>query len=604
MSLFSGSNISELFVGESKIGSVFVGENCVYQSKREVKPEPYLPNEYFYFKAYDNEAKVSFSEQTAIYKDTNSTTTPTIDKTKFTNYVTPTLEYSYDKKTWNNYVLNTVITLKKGVNPVVYFRGNNNKPWYDRYDTSYDETSGDTTTTRIHEHYIWFHANTIEGQVKSGGNVLSLRDKTLSDITTTICDYAFSGLFYNCSNLLTAPVLSATTLTNCCYGGNSVSDNVTESTLKFYYLGMFSSCSSLIQAPELPATTLIENCYKHMFNGCKSFKQTPELPATILADHCYNNMFTNCTSLTQVSELSATVLAEYCYYNMFNNCTSLTQAPELPATTLVKSCYSNMFSNCFSLVKTHILSATKLAEYCYTSMFSNCSSLIKAPELPATNLAESCYSHMFDNCTSLTQAPELPATTLVRSCYTGMFNNCTSLENAPNLPATKLAEYCYGSSLMYINSLYGEGMFSNCTALKKPPIISATTLAEGCFAGMFAKSGLTETPPLKYTTLAANCYGGSFIAGMFQGCQSLTKISILPATTITDGAYGNMFANSNVKASATQTTECKYAYRVPTSGTGSTASKSLAGMFTDASDTTNTFTPSVNTTFYINVPSF
>lgn len=113
MGLFSGSKISELFVGESKIGSVFVGENCVYQSKYEIKPEPYLPNEYFYFKAYDNEVKVSFSEQTAIYKDTSSTTAPTIDKTKFTNYVTPTLEYSYDKETWNNYVLDTVITLKK-----------------------------------------------------------------------------------------------------------------------------------------------------------------------------------------------------------------------------------------------------------------------------------------------------------------------------------------------------------------------------------------------------------------------------------------------------------------------------------------------------------
>ena len=65
-----------------------------------------------------------------------------------------------------------------------------------------------------------------------------------------------------------------------------------------------------------------------------------------------------------------------------------------------------------------------------------------------------------------------------------------------------------------------------------------------------------------------------------------------------------MFASSNVKASATQTTECKYVYRVPTSGTGSADSKSLTDMFTDASDTTKNFTPSVNTTFYINVPSF
>ena len=239
-------------------------------------------------------------------------------------------------------------------------------------------------------------------------------------------------------------------------------------------------------------------------------------------------------------------------------------------------------------------------------MFNKCASLTQAPELPATTLASYCYSGMFNTCTSLIQAPELPATTLASHCYSGMFDHCTSLEDAPNLPATQLAEYCYGSELMYVDDSYDDGMFSNCTALKKPPLIAATTLAKGCFAGMFAKSGLTETPPLKYTTLATDCYGGWLATGMFEGCQNLTKISILPATAIKDygDVYYGMFALSNVKASATQTTECKYAFRIPSSGTGDAESKDLTNMFTDASDTTKNFTPSVNTTFYINVPSF
>ena len=86
--------------------------------------------------------------------------------------------------------------------------------------------------------------------------------------------------------------------------------------------------------------------------------------------------------------------------------------------------------------------------------------------------------------------------------------------------------------------------------------------------------------------------------------KNLTSITKLPALEINSTqAYYSMFQDSNVKASATATSECSYAYRVPTSGTGTADSKSLTNMFSDASGTGN-FTPTVNTTFYINVPSF
>ena len=89
------------------------------------------------------------------------------------------------------------------------------------------------------------------------------------------------------------------------------------------YEYMFSDCSSLIQAPELPATTLADNCYEYMFSGCSSLIQAPELPATTLATNCYAFMFYECPSLIQAPELPATTLAFCCYKCMFNSCTSL-----------------------------------------------------------------------------------------------------------------------------------------------------------------------------------------------------------------------------------------------------------------------------------------
>ena len=89
------------------------------------------------------------------------------------------------------------------------------------------------------------------------------------------------------------------------------------------YYEMFSDCTSLIQAPDLPATTLTKGCYEYMFRNCTSLAQAPNLPATTLADSCYFGMFHGCTSLTQVFALPATTLVERCYMYMFRECTSL-----------------------------------------------------------------------------------------------------------------------------------------------------------------------------------------------------------------------------------------------------------------------------------------
>ena len=302
-----------------------------------------------------------------------------------------------------------------------------------------------------------------------------------------------------------------------------------------------------------------------------------------MAPMCYYEMFKGCTSLAQAPALPATTLATSCYSSMFNSCTGLTQAPALPATTLAEGCYSSMFQGCTSLAQAPTLPATTLAIYCYTYMFRGCTSLAQAPALPSTTLASSCYNGMFSSCKALTKAPALPATTLATSCYSSMFNGCTGLTQAPALPATTLADYCY------------QYMFSSCKALTKAPALPATTLATSCYSSMFnGCTGLTQAPALPATTLADYCY-----QYMFSGCTALTQAPALPVTTLAERCYYGMLSGcTSLKLSATQTGEYTLVYRIPMTGTGTTASEALTSMF-DLTGGTFTGTPGINTTYYL-----
>ena len=261
---------------------------------------------------------------------------------------------------------------------------------------------------------------------------------------------------------------------------------------QYCYKSMFDNCTSLIQAPELPATTLASNCYNSMFSGCTDLTQAPRLSATTLADYCYRFMFNGCANLTQAPELPATTLADYCYDSMFQHCISLTQAPNLPAKTLTQSCYIMMFRGCTGLTQAPELPATILAKNCYDSMFANCTSLTQVPELPVITLVDYCYDSMFSGCTSLTQAPELPATTLAYGCYSYMFEGCTGLTQAPELPATTLADYCYYS------------MFNGCTSLNYIKCLATDTSATDCtqnWLSNVAQTGTFECDNKKYFTV-------------------------------------------------------------------------------------------------------
>ena len=173
---------------------------------------------------------------------------------------------------------------------------------------------------------------------------------------------------------------------------------------------------------------------------------------------------------------------------------------------------------------------------------------------------------------------------MAAQCFYSLFRDCTGLVSAPTLPATLLSARCYAY------------MFYGCTALTAAPALPATNLlgADNCYDGMFwGCSSLTASPALPATTLSKECY-----ITMFYQCASLSSVANLPATTLTENCYRFMYgACPNIKLSASSGSGYSYSFRIPKSGTGTTATGATEYMFTGTGGSF-TGTPNINTTYY------
>ena len=169
-------------------------------------------------------------------------------------------------------------------------------------------------------------------------------------------NYAY--MFKGCTSLTKAPALPAKTLTTQCYehmfdGCTSLTTNVpsqisaSDGSLAFgCCANMFYQCTNLKTAPALPATTLGQQCYEYMFFDCPSLVTAPALPATTLRTQCYRFMFAGCSALTATPVLGAAEMVKECYEDMFYNCSNLKTVICLATSkdTYATSCFNNWLS--------------------------------------------------------------------------------------------------------------------------------------------------------------------------------------------------------------------------------------------------------------------
>ena len=101
-------------------------------------------------------------------------------------------------------------------------------------------------------------------------------------------------------------------------------------------------------------------------------------------------------------------------------------------------------------------------------------------------------------------------------------------------------------------------MFIGCASLIAAPELPATTLAQYCYQNMFNGTSLTTAPELPAMTLASTCY-----MNMFYGCTLLTTAPKLPAMTLAKHCYNGMFCGCTSLTTAPKlpaTTLAQYCY--------------------------------------------
>lgn len=121
------------------------------------------------------------------------------------------------------------------------------------------------------------------------------------------------------------------------------------------------------------------------------------------------------------------------------------------------------------------------------------------------------------------------------SCY--VYGNAMSLLYATDFAtATAIPSGTGALSNLFFNT----NSYSNPNIYNHPDkdlVLPATTLDNSCYNNMFYNcSNLTRAPELPATTLASNCYNQ-----MFYNCSGLTTAPELPATTLASSCYEQMF---------------------------------------------------------------
>ena len=219
---------------------------------------------------------------------------------------------SYDLKTWQNY------SLALAINPTDSLIGKITLT--NKGDKVYIKADLNAKPSTSHYTHLTVLNSSTDTKIKARGNIASLNKGTDDAYKTnylTADDHGYLFLFRDCTSLIQAPELPATTLMANCYDC------------------MFYNCTSLVNAPALPATTLSSSCYDYMFSGCASLVQAPELPATQLTAYCYRNMFSGCTSLNYIKCLATNRSAEKCTLDWVKGVSSTGNFYKSPSATWV-----------------------------------------------------------------------------------------------------------------------------------------------------------------------------------------------------------------------------------------------------------------------------
>ena len=390
---------------------------------------------------------------------------------------------------------------------------------------------------------------------------------SLQSVTGTITGattgaYSATGMFEQCSSLITAPSMN---MPKCTFQFNMFSGCIALRTVNLDLVGSdstvtnwgqaFNGCRSLQTAPRFPFNGATSESWANIFNGCNSLISAPWIDASNPAVTSVSQMFSNCNSLRNAPFIRLPTSGSYAAVNMFSGCTSLVYVPDLDwsrcnslASTFsgcsrlqrmgnmnipLVSTMNSTFAACSALKSVGTITAGS-ALTTMASAFANCTNLESVGAITGTTNVTSC-NNMFENCRLVTQVPALtlPLCTQMIS----MFQGCFNLRTAPAITIATAAvastqamfQTCWNLiSVPNYTWTFAAGsainvMFNQCASLRTPPsFANSGTVAN--WNGMFANCTSLETGG-SWTTTAANNMGS-----MFENCRALKVAPVFSST--------------------------------------------------------------------------
>ena len=134
---------------------------------------------------------------------------------------------------------------------------------------------------------------------------------------------------------------------------------------------LFYNCTKLIEPPYLPATTLADSCYRLMFRNCTALKKICRMACKNLAFASHYGMYQLCTALEKVTLPKFDTYANQALGFMFNSCSSLKELTvECPETLDTQNMFYCLAGSCMNLERLTCLAKNSTAN-CTGSWLGN-----------------------------------------------------------------------------------------------------------------------------------------------------------------------------------------------------------------------------------------
>lgn len=501
----NGKNPETITIGGNAVESIAIQGEIVWAVGADITPYFFIRNEY---QGANTISITKHADSQGNYPSTGAS-----------------MEYSYDKDTWN---------------PVSFSGDVCSIPIANYHDIVYLRSSDGFSEFRYTP--AWYSLDCTNGFI-AGGDIKTLIDYTDSTINT-IPECAFYKMFTGSNTIQSVSTLHF-------YGITTVDQ---------YGMQEMFYDTSLTTSFDLPdLVTLGMSAMKSCFENCPSLNTVPNMPyLTVLGDNSMTNCFTDCTSITNAPLLQRIAsLGSGSLMNAFRNCSSLTTGPDFHNLTHIgQSALYSAFEGSGLAVMPDFTSVNRIDLYGMRRTFAGCHSLTTGFEMPLLDtINQSVFEECFDACDALVTPPVLEGVRVVaQDGMKYMFKGCSALQEGMQLK--DITTIYSGQGVGGMNHLY-----DSCTSLNKAwaptPSTWNTDAMENWLNDVAATGVVLKDNDL---TIPLNSTSG-VPTGWTTMSNTYTPLAYIHRTNLVGSDESNYFINTGISPTQNSSFRVKFMYK-------------------------------------------